>query len=74
MLNMLYPTLSSLLEKTDSRYSLVLAVAKRARELSDDIDTAFTDYKEKCDKAVSLAVHEIAEGSVEILSSDSGEE
>ena len=65
---MLYPTLSSLLEKSDSRYSLVLAVAKRARQLSDDSESSFTDYKEQCDKPVSLAVHEIAEGSVDIVS------
>lgn len=64
---MLYPTLSSLLDKTDSRYSLVLAVAKRARQLSEDSDESFTDYKLQCDKPVSLAVHEISEGSVDIV-------
>ncbi len=64
---MLYPTLSSLTEKTDSRYSLVLAVAKRARQLSDEKAEVYTDYKEVCDKPVSIAVHEIAEGTVEII-------
>ncbi len=64
---MLYPTLASLLEKAKSRYSLVLAVAKRARQLSEDIDSTYTDYKSKCDKPVSLAVHEIAEGSIVIV-------
>ena len=32
---MLRPTMSDLLKKTDSRYSLVIAVAKRARQLTD---------------------------------------
>lgn len=70
---MLYPTLSSLLEKSDSRYSLVLAVAKRARQLSEDSDDSFTDYKQQCDKPVSLAVHEISEGSIDIVSYKDGE-
>lgn len=64
---MLYPTMSSLVEKTTSRYSLVIAVAKRARQLSNNPDATFTNYKEICDKSVSLAVHEISEGSVEII-------
>ena len=64
---MLYPTLASLTEKTDSRYSLVLAVAKRARQLSDENTEVYTDYKEVCDKPVSIAVHEIDEGTIEII-------
>ena len=64
---MLYPTMSSLVEKTTSRYSLVIAVAKRARELSGDAEGTLTNYKEVCDKPVSLAVHELSEGSVEII-------
>ena len=64
---MLYPTMASLVEKTTSRYSLVIAVAKRARELSNDPDATYTNYKDVCDKTVSLAVHELSEGSVEII-------
>ena len=30
---MIYPTLKTLMEKVDSKYSLVVAVAKRARQL-----------------------------------------
>lgn len=61
---MLYPTLQSLVQKTNSRYSLVIAVAKRARELSGG-EEPLTDYS--CDKPVSIAVHEIAENKVEII-------
>ncbi len=64
---MLYPTVSSLAKKTTSRYSLVIAVAKRARMLSEENEEIYTDYKNICDKPVSLAVHEIAEGKVEIV-------
>lgn len=64
---MLYPTVSSLAKKTTSRYSLVIAVAKRARMLSEENEEIYTDYKNVCDKPVSLAVHEIAEGKVEIV-------
>ena len=34
---------------------------------SDENTEVFTDYKEVCDKPVSIAVHEIAEGTVEII-------
>lgn len=70
---MLYPTLSSLVEKTNNacRYSLVLAVAKRARaisgELSESRSEVLTDYEKICDKPVPVAIHEIAEGKVEII-------
>jgi len=64
---MLYPTVSSLAEKTTSRYSLVIAVAKRARMLSDESEEKYTDYQYVCDKPVSVAVHEIAEGKIEII-------
>lgn len=65
---MLYPTLSSMVEKTKNRYSLVLAVAKRARQLSGEDEKVYTDYASVCDKPVSIAVHEIAEGSIDVIS------
>ena len=70
---MLYPTLSSLMEKANGacRYSLVLAVAKRARaisgELAESRSDVLTEYEKICDKPVSVAVHEIAEGKVDII-------
>ncbi len=61
---MLYPTLQSLVKKTSSRYALVIAVAKRARMIAEG-DAPLSDYP--CDKPVSIAVHEIADGSVKII-------
>lgn len=61
---MLYPTLASMIKKTKNRYSLVIAVAKRARQLSDENEKVYTDYASVCDKPVSIAVHEIAEGTI----------
>ena len=49
------------------RYILVTMAAKRARMLSEENEEIYTDYKNICDKPVSLAVHEIAEGKVEIV-------
>lgn len=53
---MLYPEISKLMEGFDSRYSLVIATAKRARQLA--LNNA-TD-----DKPVSRAINEIASGKV----------
>ena len=53
---MLYPEISKLMKEFDSRYSLVIATAKRARQLA--LNNA-TD-----DKPVSRAISEIAAGKV----------
>ncbi len=62
---MLKPTMSDLLKKTDSSYSLVIAVAKRARQLTDG-----AEQLAECssDKAVSVAINEIDQDKVEIFS------
>ena len=54
---MLYPEISKLMETEgiDSRYSLVIAAAKRARQLAAE---------SKQDKTVSMAIDEIAEGKI----------
>lgn len=61
---MIYPRLSDLIEKAGSRYSLVIATAKRARELS-----AGESPLVSCDssKPVSIAINEINSGVVEII-------
>ena len=51
----------------NSRYSIVLATAKRARQL---IDGATPYASPKCDKPLSIAVAEIASGKVKILSEE----
>ncbi|NLK71749.1 MAG: DNA-directed RNA polymerase subunit omega [Clostridiales bacterium] len=58
---MLYPSVNQLRDKVDSKYSLVILTAKRAREIIDGspklIDTDI-------EKPVSIAAIEIAEGLV----------
>lgn len=64
---MLNPDLRELLKDNTSRYSLVTAVAKRAREVSED-----PVLKEKCgtEKAVSYALDEFFEGKLQIVEPD----
>ena len=51
-------------EVVTSRYSIILAAAKRARQIVDGAETAVAD-KEK--KALSIAVEELAEDQIHIL-------
>ena len=56
---MLYPPMSTLLEKVNSRYLLVNAVAKRSREIAERAE----ELGEPLDqKPVSMAINEVAEG------------
>ncbi len=55
---MLYPEISKLMEGLDSRYSLVVMAAKRARQLVLDAES---------DKTVSRAIEEIAEGKIKCV-------
>ena len=66
---MIYPPLSSLLEKVDSRYTLVVATAKRARQLADG-SNKLTEFES--DKPVTIALHEINEGKITYVSTKSG--
>ncbi|MEA4848614.1 MAG: DNA-directed RNA polymerase subunit omega [Clostridiaceae bacterium] len=58
---MIYPTLMSLLDKVDSKYTLVVAVAKRARQLVDgqprlsNVDS---------NKPVTIAINELYENKI----------
>ena len=54
---LLYPSINKLNEKTDSRYSLVMLAAKRARDLVDG-KRAITE--EESERPVSQAAREIA--------------
>ena len=60
---MVKPTVTELLTKAENRYALVIATAKRARQLAQGA-TALTDKKEE--SPVTLAADEIAEGKVTI--------
>ncbi len=58
---MIKPSMGELLTKVDSRYSLVIAVAKRARQLTED--TMSINIK-KVTKPVLTAIKEIDSGKV----------
>lgn len=59
---MIYPSLDELLNKVDSRYSLVTAAAKRARKILEEDK----ENEDKTVKAVSLALEEIGDGKIKI--------
>ncbi len=58
---MIYPSMSSLLKKVDSRYTLVIAASKRARMLTEGAQK-LTDSNST--KDVTIAINEISEGKV----------
>lgn len=55
---MLYPSINEIRKKVDSRYTLVILAAKRARDL---IDGKPVLTENSIDKPVSIAANEIAE-------------
>ena len=55
---MLYPSINEIRKKADSRYTLVILAAKRARDIIDG-KPILTDTD--IEKPVSIAAHEIAE-------------
>lgn len=58
---MIYPPMSSLLTKVDSRYTLVIAAAKRARMLTNGA-RKLTNHNSA--KDVTIAINEIAEEKI----------
>lgn len=59
---MIEPSISDLMKKFDSRYTLAMATAKRARQLTDG-DTPLSNKGSKS-KPVSVAVNELYEDKV----------
>lgn len=58
---MLYPSINELLDKVDSRYTLVVLAAKRSRQIIDENKLR----AEPCSKKpVSIATQEIFEGKI----------
>ena len=68
-LSMIEPGINSLLDKVDSRYTLVVAAAKRARQLTEGAHK-LTD----CDseKPVTVAINEIDEHKITYIRTKSG--
>ncbi len=62
---MLYPSIVDLLEKAGSKYSLVIAASKRAREICEEGE----EEGEPLDGArgISQAAEEIADGTLSII-------
>ncbi len=55
---MLYPSINTIRTKADSRYTLVILAAKRARDIIDGMPKL---TEKEIDKPVSIAANEIAE-------------
>lgn len=66
---MIEPSINSLMEKVDSRYTLVVAAAKRARQLADG---AHKLTKASSDKPVTIAINEINENKITYVRTKSG--
>ena len=60
---LLYPAIKDLLDQVPSRYMLVNMVANRARKLSSEAEQSGEPLEEK---AVSLAILEVASGTLPI--------
>ena len=62
---MLRPAVNQIISKNESCYSLVIAVAKRAREIADELCEKEETLEEK---PVKTAVEELASGKYKIVS------
>ncbi|RXE57883.1 DNA-directed RNA polymerase subunit omega [Acetivibrio mesophilus] len=67
--SMIEPGISSLLTKVDSRYTLVVATAKRARQLTEGANK-LTECES--DKPVTIAINEIDEQKITYIRTKSG--
>ena len=65
------PSVTELLEKATNRYELVIATARRARQIAAG-NKPKTEVKET--SPVTLAANEIAEGKVAIIEEDEDEQ
>ena len=64
---MLYPVMSKLTARIPNRYMLVDVVARRARQIADEADR---DEIHLDEKAVTLAIHEVADGKIDASGMD----
>jgi len=62
---MLGPAVNQIISKNESCYSLVIGVAKRAREISEEL---YKNNETLEEKPVKTAVEEIASGKCKIVS------
>lgn len=62
---MLYPSIVDLLEKAGSKYSLVIAASKRAREICESSEE--TDEPLDGARGITKAAEEIADGTITVI-------
>ena len=67
---MLYPSIDKLVEVTHSKYKLIVACAKRAKQLNHDPEAKILidDYKSK--KSIGIALEEIVAGKIRIVDAE----
>ncbi len=66
---MIYPSINKLMKNIDSRYTLVIVAAKRARRLIDG-EPKMVDCNSE--KSVTVAIYEIKEGKVGYIRNKDG--
>jgi len=66
---MIEPSINELLTKADSRYTLVMLAAKRARQITEGAKKL---TKQESDKPVSVAINEISEDKITYVRTKSG--
>jgi len=64
---MIDPSIEKLLEKVDTRYEIIIAASKRARNLYKGAETTYDKSKLK---PVTIAVKEINDNSIKCITSD----
>lgn len=65
------PTIDDLMNRLDSKYALVVAAAKRARQITDNANEK-ENSSEGVLKPVSVALEEIGTGKLEIIAPKGG--
>jgi DNA-directed RNA polymerase subunit omega len=66
---MIYPSIDKLMEKADSKYTLVVAASKRARRIQDGAEKK---VNVQSNKNVTIALNEIAEDHVTFVRTREG--
>lgn len=66
---MIEPSINNLLERVDSRYTLVIVAAKRARQLVEGVEKV---SESDSDKPVTVAINEINDGKITYARTKSG--
>jgi len=65
-------SMDSLMKRADSKYSLVVATARRARMLTDGDEPLVEGVSVDSIKSVTIAMKEIAAGKINIIACEGG--